>query len=90
MLLYIFLFICFVFTLIAVFNNKKGEYLKHFLQSLILYSILFCIIKISFYLNHFTNGSFDSGTISLFVIISLVSYLIYQFREVRTRWDRLD
>jgi hypothetical protein len=90
MLIYVFLFICFIFTLIAVFNNKHGEHLKHFLQSLIIYSILFCIIKLSHYLSTFTNGSFNSGTINIFVIISLVSYLIYLFREVVTRWDRLD
>jgi hypothetical protein len=90
MLLYVFLFICFIFTLIAVFKNKYGEHLKHFLLSLIIYSILFCIIKLSHYISFMTNGSFNSGTINIFVIISLVSYLIYLFRETMIRWDRLD
>jgi hypothetical protein len=90
MLLYIFLVICFIASLTAVSNNKHREHLKHFLQSLVIYSILFCIIKLSFYLENFTNGSFNSGTINIFVIISLVSYLIYLIRESMTRWDKLD
>jgi hypothetical protein len=85
MLLYVFLLTGFIFSLIAVFNNKDGEHLKTFLQSVVIYSILLCIVKINFYLK-LLNGSLNSAPITILVLISLVSYLIYQFRDVDIRW----
>jgi hypothetical protein len=85
MLLYIFFFIVFIFSLIAVFNNKDGEYLKNFLQSVIIHSILLCIVKLNFYLK-LLDGSLNTAPITILVLISLVSYLIYQYRDVEIRW----
>jgi hypothetical protein len=85
MFLYVFLFICFIFSLIAVFNNKEGELLKNFFQSVLIYSILLCIVKINFYLK-FLNGSMNTAPITILVLISLFSYLIYQFKVAEIRW----
>jgi hypothetical protein len=85
MLLYVFLVICFIFSLIAVFINKDGVFLKNFLLSIVIYSILLCIVKINFYIK-FLNGSMNTAPIIILVLIALVSYLIYQFKDTNIKW----
>ena len=85
MILYIFMFICFIFTLIAISINKDGEFLKNILHSVVTHSILLCIVRLNFYLKT-QNGSMNTAPITILVLISVVSYLIYQFKDARVRW----
>ncbi|MDQ0088516.1 hypothetical protein J2T12_001922 [Paenibacillus anaericanus] len=73
------LIIGFLFSLVAIFRNDEEEYLKSFLKSISVFSILLCVLKINESASHLTVVNFLIG-------VSVVSFLIYQFLETDIRW----
>jgi putative effector of murein hydrolase len=85
MLLYIVLSIGFLFSLIAVFRNREENYLNSFLVTMISYSLFFCIAKINDALQYI-NYETSTAPITILLVISLISLLIYQFRQTDITW----
>jgi hypothetical protein len=85
MLLFIVLSIGCLLSLIAIFNHKDEEYLNSFLVALIIYSIFFSIAKINSSLKYI-NYSISTTPITILLLISFISFLIYQFRQTDIRW----
>ncbi|MGF7050501.1 uncharacterized membrane protein YjfL (UPF0719 family) [Paenibacillus sp. DS2015] len=79
MLLISLIIIGFLFSLIAVFRNRNERYLGNIAQSITIFSILFCLLKIN-------QSTADLTSVNTMVIISTISYVIYQFSQTDIRW----
>ncbi|ANS76808.1 hypothetical protein AWM70_21310 [Paenibacillus yonginensis] len=77
LLMYIVLSIGFLFSLAANFRHKEEEYLNSILLTIMAYSFLFMIVR----LNNTLMPHYSKTPITVLALISLITLLIYQFRQ---------
>ncbi|RED66196.1 hypothetical protein [Cohnella lupini] len=85
MLIYLIFFVCFIFSLIAVFNHLDEEYSKQFLMTVVVYSVLLSIARLNSNL-HLVMNSYSSTPVLILVMVALAAYMVNQYRQTDIRW----
>ena len=64
-----------IFSLIAIYINEENQ-IKDLLKSIVVFSIFFCVLKISRSIQ-----SFDETPIYVAIILAIICYVIYLFKK---------